>query len=68
VKNSFTEVSWSQALELVATEFKQIKNEHGPNSLAILGSSKCTNEENYLMNKFSRQVIGTNNIDHCARL
>jgi formate dehydrogenase major subunit/formate dehydrogenase alpha subunit len=36
--------------------------------LGVLTSAKCTNEENYLMNKFARQVIGTHNIDHCARL
>jgi predicted molibdopterin-dependent oxidoreductase YjgC len=41
---------------------------HGPDSICVLTSAKCTNEENYLMNKFARQVIGTNNIDHCARL
>ena len=68
VKESFAEVSWNQVLELVATEFKRIKDEHGPNSLAILGSSKCTNEENFLLQKFARAAIGTNNIDHCARL
>ena len=68
VKDSFTEVSWKQVLELVATEFKRIKDEHGPNSLAILGSSKCTNEENYLLQRFARCVLGINNIDNGSRL
>jgi formate dehydrogenase alpha subunit len=68
VKDSFTEVSWNQVLELVATEFKQIKDEYGPNSLAILGSSKCTNEENYLLQRFARCVLGVNNIDNGSRL
>jgi len=68
VKDSFAEVSWNQVLELVATEFKRIKDEHGPNSLAILGSSKCTNEENYLLQRFARCVLGINNIDNGSRL
>ncbi len=68
VKESFAEVSWNQVLELVATEFKRIKDEHGPNSLAILGSSKCTNEENYLLQRFARCVLGINNIDNGSRL
>ena len=61
-------VSWDQALDLVAKKFSDIINESGPDVLAIFSSAKCTNEENYLMQKFARQVIGTNNIDHCARL
>jgi formate dehydrogenase alpha subunit len=65
---TFMNVSWNQVLELVATEFKRTKDEHGPNSLAILGSSKCTNEENYLLQKFARCVLGINNIDNGSRL
>jgi formate dehydrogenase alpha subunit len=68
VKDSFSGVSWKEALERVATEFKRIKDEHGPESLAILGSSKCTNEENYLLQRFARCVLGTNNIDNGSRL
>jgi predicted molibdopterin-dependent oxidoreductase YjgC len=64
----FVEASWDQALTLVADKLGAIKQESGPNSIGILCSAKCTNEENYLMNKFARAVIGTNNIDHCARL
>ena len=61
-------VSWGQVLELVAKKFSDIVNESGPDALGIFSSAKCTNEENYLMQKFARQVIGTHNIDHCARL
>lgn len=68
VNSDFTAVSWEQALDRVATEFKRIKEEHGPDSLAILGSSKCTNEENYLLQRFARGVLGTNNIDNGSRL
>ena len=68
VKDSFEEMSWSQVLEFVATELKRIKDEHGPNSLAILGSSKCTNEENYLLQRFARCILGNNNIDNGSRL
>jgi len=68
VNDSFEEVSWEQALERVATEFARIKDKHGPDSLAVLGSSKCTNEENYLLQRFARCVLGTNNIDNGSRL
>jgi predicted molibdopterin-dependent oxidoreductase YjgC len=62
------EATWDKALSLVAERFGTIRAESGPNSLAFLSSAKCTNEENYLMQKFARAVIGTNNVDHCARL
>ena len=68
VNGGFEEISWEQALESVAAELKRIKEAHGPNSLAILGSSKCTNEENYLLQRFTRGVLGTNNIDNGNRL
>lgn len=64
----FSEVSWEEALEHTAAELKRIQDQSGPNSLAVLTSAKCTNEENYLLMKFTRAVLGTNNIDHCARL
>ena len=51
-----------------STILKNIVNEFGADSVGVLTSAKCLNEENYLMNKLARQVIGTNNIDHCARL
>lgn len=62
------EASWDEAIELVATRLGEIKAKHGPDSIALLASAKATNEENYLFQKFGRAVIGTNNIDHCARL
>lgn len=62
------EASWDEAIELVATRLGEIKAQHGPDSIALLASAKATNEENYLFQKFGRAVIGTNNIDHCARL
>jgi len=62
------ESPWNEALILAATRLKEIKEKYGPDSIAVLTSAKCTNEENYLLQKFARAAIGTNNIDHCARL
>ena len=62
------EATWDEALSLIAERLSTIKAESGPNSIAFLSSAKCTNEENYLLQKFSRAVIGTNSVDHCARL
>jgi formate dehydrogenase alpha subunit len=67
-KNIFREATWEEALGLVADKLSRTKAEHGPDSLGVLSSAKFTNEENYLVQKFARAVIGTNNIDHCARL
>ncbi|KKM11350.1 NADH dehydrogenase [Clostridiales bacterium PH28_bin88] len=64
----FVEATWDEALNLVAEKFREIKDTAGPDALAVLTSARCTNEENYLVNKFARAVLGTNNIDHCARL
>lgn len=64
----FEQVDWHDALEHVAARLSGIRDEHGPDSVAFLASAKCTNEDNYLIQKFARAVIGTNNIDHCARL
>ncbi|NLI33266.1 MAG: formate dehydrogenase subunit alpha, partial [Deltaproteobacteria bacterium] len=64
----FREASWDEALKLVAERLGNIKAKFGPDALAFFSSARCTNEENYLMNKFARAVIGTNNVDHCARL
>jgi predicted molibdopterin-dependent oxidoreductase YjgC len=64
----FREASWDEALDLVAEKFKAIRDQHGPDAIAGLTSAKCTNEENFLFQKFMRAVIGTNNVDHCARL
>ncbi|MDQ2834970.1 MAG: formate dehydrogenase subunit alpha [Acidobacteriota bacterium] len=65
--DGFREISWTEALDLVEHTFQRIKNEDGPDALAFIASSKCTNEESFLMQKLSRAVIGTNNIDNCAR-
>ena len=65
---SFSEVSWEEAIGYTATELKRVRDQYGSNSIGILTSAKCTNEENYLLMKFTRAVLGTNNIDHCARL
>ncbi len=60
----FVEADWDEALELVAEKFSRNKGER----FAAIASAKCTNEDNYLLQKFTRAVMGTNNIDHCARL
>lgn len=64
----FREASWDEALNLVADKFSEIKKTHGPDSMGVLTSARITNEENYVANKFTRAVLKTNNIDHCARL
>ncbi len=62
------EASWDEAIEFVAKRLLELKEKHGPDSLGCFSSAKCTNEENYLLQKIFRAVIGTNNVDHCARL
>ena len=64
----FEEVSWEEAYAYTAKRFNEIRDKYGPDSLAGISSARCTNEENYLMQKFFRVVIGTNNIDGCARV
>jgi len=64
----FREASWDEALDFSAEKLKEIMEKYGSDSIGFLSSAKCTNEENFLMMKFARAVIGTNNIDHCARL
>ena len=63
----FEQISWEEALEYIADRLKHVKETHGPDSIGGLSSARCTNEENYLFQKFMRAVIGTNNVDHCAR-
>jgi formate dehydrogenase major subunit/formate dehydrogenase alpha subunit len=67
-RGEWVEVDWDTALEIAARKLREARDNSGPDSVGVLTSAKCLNEENYLMNKFARQVIGTNNIDHCARL
>jgi predicted molibdopterin-dependent oxidoreductase YjgC len=62
------EATWEEALDLVAERLNQIVDESGPDAIGFLASAKCTNEEKYLLQKLARGVIGTNNVDHCARL
>jgi predicted molibdopterin-dependent oxidoreductase YjgC len=67
-RGDWVEVDWDTAMEIAANRLRQARDLHGPQAIGVMTSAKCTNEENYLMNKFARQVIGTNSIDHCARL
>jgi formate dehydrogenase major subunit len=61
-------LSWDAALDRCAQEISRISAKHGPDSIGVLGSSRATNEENYLTQKFARVVVGTNNVDCCARV
>lgn len=61
-------VSWDEAYDFIADKLTSIKATYGPDSISGISSARCTNEENYLMQKFFRAVIGTNNIDSCARV
>jgi formate dehydrogenase alpha subunit len=65
---AFRQASWEEALSLVAAKLGEIKAAYGADSIGGLSSAKCTNEENYIFQKFMRACIGTNNVDHCARL
>jgi formate dehydrogenase alpha subunit len=64
----FKETDWNTALLLVKQKLTEIRKKYGPDAIGVFGSAKATNEENYLIQKFARAVIGTNNVDHCARL
>lgn len=66
--NKFRDATWDEALRYVAAEFNRIKETHGADALAAFGSPRCTNEENYLLQRFARGVLGTNNIDNGSRL
>jgi formate dehydrogenase major subunit/formate dehydrogenase alpha subunit len=67
-RGEWVEVDWDTALTITANRLRETRDTYGPDSVGVLTSAKCLNEENYLMNKFARQVVGTNSIDHCARL
>jgi formate dehydrogenase major subunit len=62
------EVSWDEALAFVGAELSHIRDQHGPDAIAAISSARATNEENYLMQKLMRAVIGTNNVDNCSRI
>ncbi len=61
-------VTWDEVYDYMAEKLNKIKSKYGPNSIGGISSARCTNEENYVMQKFIRAVIGTNNIDGCARV
>lgn len=67
-KGTLRQASWEEALEKVTTGLQEVKAEHGAEAIGVLVSAKCTNEENYLLQKIARAALGTNNVDHCARL
>lgn len=64
---NFEQVSWDEAFGYIALRFNEIKEKYGSDSFAALSSARCTNEENYLVQKFTRAHMGSNNVDHCAR-
>jgi predicted molibdopterin-dependent oxidoreductase YjgC len=64
----FRPASWEEALDRAAEGLKRVREKYGPDSIGVLVSAKCTNEENYLLQKMARAALGTNNVDHCARL
>lgn len=68
VEDYFVPVPWETAIDIVCTRFAEVVEKHGPDAIMGLASARCTNEENYLFQKFFRAGIGTNNVDHCARL
>ncbi|WP_181349053.1 formate dehydrogenase subunit alpha [Thalassobacillus sp. CUG 92003] len=65
--DAFEEVEWDEAISYIAERFTELKAEHGADALGFIASSKATNEDSYAMQKLSRQVIGTNNVDNCSR-
>ena len=60
--------TWEEALDFAAEKLRKIRQTHGPDAIAGFSSARCTTEENYLFQKFMRAAVGTNNVDHCARL
>lgn len=65
---ALTPVSWDEALEFTARELARIAAQYGPDCVGVLGSARAPNEDNYLAQKFARLVVGTNNVDCCARV
>ena len=68
ITDPWTEVSWEEAIAHTAAEFKRIQREHGKDSIGGITSSRCTNEETYLVQKLIRAGFGNNNVDTCARV
>jgi predicted molibdopterin-dependent oxidoreductase YjgC len=69
IKNNgvWEEATWDEALDRVATRLREIRDEHGSLSVGVLSSARCTNEENYLLQRLTRAGLNVNSIDHCAR-
>ena len=67
-KPVWREATWGEALDLVADELTRVRNSYGGDAIATYASAKATNEDNYVFQKLVRALMGTNNIDHCARL
>ncbi len=65
--DEFVEASWEEALDLIASKFKSIKEDNGKDAIGVISSSKITNEDNYVIQKLARQVFETNNVDNCSR-
>jgi predicted molibdopterin-dependent oxidoreductase YjgC len=65
---AFKDAGWEEALDVVAQKLNTIKDSHGSDSIGMMTSARMTNEDNYIAHKFTRAVLKTNNIDHCARL
>ncbi|MDD4497313.1 MAG: molybdopterin-dependent oxidoreductase, partial [Methanosarcinaceae archaeon] len=66
-EKGWEKLSWNEALDTLAEKIREVRGKAGPEALAFLGSAKCSNEENYLLQKIAR-MLGTNNVDNCARL
>ncbi len=66
--SNYIPVSWEQAIDITATKLADVVKQHGSDAVGGLTSARCTNEENYLFQKFMRAGVGTNSVDHCARL
>ncbi len=67
-RQAFREAGWDEALDWVTRRLSQIHAQDGADAVGVLSSAKCTNEDNYVIQKFARAALGTNNVDHCARL
>lgn len=68
ISDPWREVNWTEALDFTATRLRAIRDSHGADALGVITSSRCTNEETYLVQKLARAVFGTNNTDTCARV
>ena len=68
VGDKWVEIAWDEAFTMIIDAFQRAKEKHGPDAVAAVSSSRGTNEENYLMQKFMRCAVGSNNVDNCARV